>query len=278
MISDPVGIIGVGLVGSALADRLADAGRSVVGFDVCGVGNRKVIALADAVEGVARCDVVLLSLPDGKVVSEVLSAAPLREGQLIIDTSTGKPEDAIAHGRVLDSAGGNYIEATVAGSSELLAKGQASLFLGGDEEVIARAGALLDALSMKRFHVGEVGMASRFKLMFNLVLGLHRAVLAEALAFGKSQGIARTDALAVLRKTPAYSGVMETKGERMATRNYQSPQARLSQHLKDVRLMLEAGGFLPLSETHRQLLEAAESLGFGDSDNSAVAEAYQNGD
>jgi 3-hydroxyisobutyrate dehydrogenase-like beta-hydroxyacid dehydrogenase len=77
--------------------------------------------------------------------------------------------------------------------------------------------------------------------------------------------------------TMAYSRTMDTKGQKMIDRDFQT-QARLSQHLKDVRLMLEAaaeaGLALPLSETHRRLLETAEAAGFGDADNSAVIEAF----
>ncbi|MBL9130213.1 MAG: NAD(P)-dependent oxidoreductase [Verrucomicrobiaceae bacterium] len=81
------------------------------------------------------------------------------------------------------------------------------------------------------------------------------------------------DTLAILRRSMAYSRIMDTKGEKMITQDF-SPQAKLSQHLKDVRLMIAASSIpLPLSETHRQLLEKAESLGFGDADNSAVIEA-----
>jgi 3-hydroxyisobutyrate dehydrogenase-like beta-hydroxyacid dehydrogenase len=71
----------------------------------------------------------------------------------------------------------------------------------------------------------------------------------------------------------AYSRIMDTKGEKMIHQDFE-PQAKLSQHLKDVRLMLEASSIpLPLSETHRQLLEKAVALGFGEADNSAVIQA-----
>ena len=275
MNSESVGIIGVGLVGGVIADRLAAAGYSVCGFDVVEVANRNFERLASAHEVFARCRIVLLSLPDSGVVRGVLAEAQLDGGGLVIDTTTGKPEDAIANARVVNQAGGDYIEATIAGSSDLLAKGEAPLFLGGDSRAIGAAQGVLEALAARRFHVGDVGLASRFKLMFNLMLGLHRAVLAEALCFGESQGIAPADALEVLRQTPAFSSVMETKGERMVGREFEPPQARLSQHLKDVRLILASGAITPLSETHRRLLESAEELGFGEADTSAVIEAFR---
>ena len=114
------------------------------------------------------------------------------------------------------------------------------------------------------------------KLVSNLVLGLNRAALAEGLAFAEVLGLDADATLQVLQGSAAYSRQMDTKGRKMIDRDF-APQAKLSQHLKDVRLMLHAataaGLTLTLTDAHRQLLERAEALGFGDRDNSAVVEA-----
>ena len=171
-----------------------------------------------------------------------------------------------------------YIEATVAGSSSQVRAGSACLFLGGDERTIGVLGELLAAIAPKCFSLGPVGAASRFKLVHNLVLGLNRAVLAEGLSFSESLGFAPAVVLEILKETPAASMVMESKGKKMVSGDRQ-PQARLSQHLKDVRLIVAAaqgeGLELPLSVAHQRLLEQAEALGFGDADNSAVIEVYR---
>ncbi len=82
----------------------------------------------------------------------------------------------------------------------------------------------------------------------------------------------------MLQAGAAYSRVMEAKGPRMVEGDFH-PEAKLSQHLKDVRLMLAAaeknGICLPLSTLHRSLLETAEAAGFGDADNSAVIKAFE---
>ena len=115
------------------------------------------------------------------------------------------------------------------------------------------------------------------KLVSNLVLGLNRAALAEGLVFAQALGLDAEAALEVLLNSMAYSRTMDTKGRKMIAGDFRT-QARLSQHLKDVRLILaaaaEAGQVLPLSETHRRLLETAEAAGFGDADNSAVVRAF----
>ena len=116
------------------------------------------------------------------------------------------------------------------------------------------------------------------KLIVNLVLGLNRAALAEGLSFARSVGVSPGRALEILKSGVAYSRVMDTKGIKMLKRDFR-PQARLSQHLKDVRLILSLGkrakAKLPLSALHRKLLEQIEAAGGGDLDNSAIIEAFK---
>ncbi len=112
------------------------------------------------------------------------------------------------------------------------------------------------------------------KLVTNLVLGLNRAALAEGLVYAKAIGLEADAALTALMQSMAYSRIMETKGQKMVQGDFQT-QARLSQHLKDIRLILaDAGMELPLSETHCRLLEIAERAGYGGEDNSAIIKAY----
>ncbi len=280
-----VGLIGVGLLGSALAGRLIDKGFAVCGFDtnrdqIGTLTQRGGIAFDSAAEVVQRCDVLFLSLPSSDVVLALVQQlrTSFKPGQVVLDTTTGDPEQMIAIGRSLLEFGVHYVEATVAGSSAQVTAGQVSLFLGGEAEVVENVKPLLSALTPRHFYLGPVGTASRFKLVHNLMLGLHRAVLAEGLVFAESLGFDPRETLQILKQTPAASGVMETKGTRMVEADYDL-QARLSQHLKDVSLILaeaeRAGASTPLSRIHKTLLEQAELLGFGDADNSAVIEVYR---
>lgn len=278
------GLLGIGLLGSALAERLLAVG-GLRGFDLDG-GQRRAFAdlggtiAEDAAEVVEHVEILFLSLPTSDTVATLLEQLDphFRPGQIVVDTSTGDPAQMIAIGESLARRGVEYVEALVAGSSVQVRAGQVTLFVGGAEDAVAGVDALLDAISNQRFHLGPVGAASRFKLVHNLVLGLHRAVLAEGLTFAESLGIDPAVALRILSQTPAASTVMQTKGNAMVTREF-PPQARLSQHLKDVRLILaEAAAHdcrTPLSELHAELLQQAEALGFGDADNSAIIEAFQ---
>jgi 3-hydroxyisobutyrate dehydrogenase-like beta-hydroxyacid dehydrogenase len=281
-----VGIIGLGLVGTAIAHRLRLAGYEVLGFDIS-APQRQALAAAgsraaeSAAEVVAACDTVVLSLPDSRVVAQLLAelAPQIRAGLLVIDTTTGDPADAETTGAKLAKQGATYLDATIAGSSVQIHDGQAIVMAGGTEEAFAAAREVLSTFAKSVFHVGPWGAGSRMKLVVNLVLGLNRAVLAEGLNFASALGVDPQAALHILRASAAYSQVMDTKGDRMLTENFSPPQARLSQHLKDVRLILEnaarTGANVPLSKLHRQLLEQAETLGCGELDNSAIIRAFR---
>jgi 3-hydroxyisobutyrate dehydrogenase-like beta-hydroxyacid dehydrogenase len=279
-----VGLIGVGLLGSALAERLVGGGFRVLGADVDtdrlgALGRLGGDVAADASEVVGSCDRIVLSLPTSAVVRAVIDGVGSgpRPGSTIIDTTTGSPGDAEALGLRLAARGVEYLDATVSGSSAQARRGEAVLMVGGDTGAFGACRDLFDALARAAFHVGPVGAGARMKLATNLVLGLNRAALAEGLAFARSIGLDPALTLEILRAGAAASRVADTKGQRMVAGDF-APEARLSQHLKDVRLILaearRVGAETPLSLAHLGLLEAAEAAGYGEADNSAVIRAF----
>jgi 3-hydroxyisobutyrate dehydrogenase len=280
-----VGLVGLGLLGSALAHRMQAAGIGVVGYDLSAAKRGELVdAGGEAVESAAqvfrRADVVVLSLPDSHVVRSLVEAIDpqLRAGLLIVDTSTGDPLATKALGEQLAARNVEYLDATIAGSSAVVLAGQAVVMVGGAAEAFARAGEILDCFAKQVFHLGPWGSGARMKLVVNLVLGLNRAALAEGLSLAAALKLDLPTTLATLQASAAYSAVMDAKGEKMLSGDF-SPQGRLAQHLKDVRLMLAAaertGIDLPLSTVHRELLERAVALGFGDLDNSAILRAFE---
>jgi 3-hydroxyisobutyrate dehydrogenase-like beta-hydroxyacid dehydrogenase len=272
-------------MGSALAERLIHGRRRVVGYDIrpsrcqllAEVGGEPV---ADAASVAAQCGRVLLSLPDSGIVEQVLGQMGdrLRPGQVIIDTGTGEPGRAAALGERLGRAGVAYLDATVSGSSAQVRTRDVTVMVGGSESAFESCRDVFDLFARRSFHVGGCGSGSIMKLVTNLVLGLNRAALAEGLSFAKGLGLDPAQTLDVLRESMAYSRIMDTKGEMMVNGQFEA-QAKLSQHLKDVRLILAAGNGsgvrLPLSRTHRELLEAAEAAGWGQLDNSAIIRVFE---
>ena len=276
----PVGLIGVGLVGSALADRLLAAGQRVFGWDVDPQrlaefrqnGGEPATGPDDVF---SQCFPVLLSLPSSREVLDVVHSADasLRRGLTIVDTTTGDPATSEDLARVLGERGIAYLDATISGSSAQVRAGSATLMVGGDAEAVAACTDIFAAVARQTFHTGPAGTGAKMKLVTNLVLGLNRAALAEGLALAGSLGLDLPLTLAVMRGSAAYSRIMDTKGERMIHGEF-APDARLSQHLKDVRLIVnigqQAGLPMPLSAAHRAVLEQAEAAGHGDLDNSAI--------
>ena len=275
-----VGLIGLGLVGSALADRLLSGGQHVIGWDIDSERRTALRArggeVARDVEDVfARCSRVLLSLPSHREVGDVVQAGGtlLGRGHTIIDTTTGDPASTEQLARTLDERGIVYLDATISGSSTQVRQGSVTLMVGGDAQSFAACSDIFALIGSRTFHTGPVGTGAKMKLVTNLVLGLNRAALAEGLTYAECLGLDVNLSLAVMRGSAAYSRIMDTKGDRMIRGDF-APEARLSQHLKDVRLIVDtgrqAGLPMPLSAAHRTMLEEAESAGYGELDNSAI--------
>lgn len=279
-----VGVIGLGLLGSALAQRFLQARIQVLGFDLeesrrSALEDQGGQALASSTEVAERCDQIVLSLPTSDVVGNLVASWDMSlSGKIILDTTTGDPHAMDAIGQELAQRGAGYVAAMVAGSSAQVRQGDVVVILGGEERHVLDCENLIQAFAREWFYVGPWSAAVRMKLIVNLVLGLNRAVLAEGLAFASACGIDPAPALTVLMAGPAFSRVMETKGRKMVERDF-ALQARLAQHLKDVRLILQegatSGARLPLSKLHESLLAELVAAGLGESDNSAILEAFR---
>lgn len=281
----PVGIIGLGLMGTAFAERFLAAGLAVHGYDLDGARRRALEAIGGAAaqspgEIFSRCPVVFLSLPTTDIVESVLEQCRphLAAGTIIADTTTGDAERTAAVGAGMARLGLHYLDATVAGSSALVRAGQAVVMAGGDAAAFDRCEEYFRHFARQSFHLGPCGSGSAMKLVVNLLLGLNRAALAETLSFANRCGLEPNTVLDVLKAGPAYSRAMDAKGRKMIEQDF-APEAKLSQHLKDVRLILAAGrrhgAVLPLSALHEKLLQTAEAAGYGGADNSAVIKAFE---
>jgi 3-hydroxyisobutyrate dehydrogenase-like beta-hydroxyacid dehydrogenase len=222
-----------------------------------------------------ECDRTIFSVYTTDQVAQILDRmnGGLRQGQIVLDTSTSDPRQTADLGRRLAAVGVDYLEAPFSGSSEQTRNRQSTALVAGERTAFESCQDLWSSLAAKTYFVGRWGNASKMKLVTNLVLGLNRAVLAEGLVFAQATGLSRADALEVLLNSPAYSRTMDAKGPKMVQGEF-TPQARLSQHIKDVRLILEeasrGGATLPISAVHLELLEQAEAAGLGDLDNSAI--------
>ncbi len=208
-----VGLVGLGLVGSALAERFLKAEMAVVGFDLSNDRQANLVARGGTAteapgEVADRADLIVLSLPNSEIVREVVESLGLRlrAGTLVIDTTTGDPEPTAALGEELADRGVTYLDATIVGSSEHVRSGEAIVLVGGTVEAFDAARAVFAAFAEKVFHVGPWGSGARMKLVVNLVIGLNRAVLAEGLALASARGSIRR------RRSTSSAPVWRTPG------------------------------------------------------------------
>lgn len=280
-----VGIVGLGLVGQAIAHRLLLAGHAVRGYDLREEARAALVARGGAActsarDVAAACQTVVLAVFDSQDVLAVIDGmqGDALHVQRFIDCSTGSPDILAELATRLKALGIDFIEAPLSGSSQQVEAGEATQLLGGEADAIASCLAVLEAISPRRIHVGAAGMAAKAKLATNLVLGLNRAVLAEGMAFAESLGISPAAFLALVLATPARSAAAEAKGQLMVEGRFE-PQSRIRQHLKDVGLMLqaaaEAGQPLPLSQAHAEIMRRAVEAGDGDLDNAAILRQWR---
>lgn len=285
--SPHIGLVGLGLVGTALAKRLSLAGYGCIGFDVNPVamkvfessGFEVATSVASLLE---KTNTLVVAVFDTKgvfdLVSEITQHRPdahqvPSEPLVLIDCSTGDPLKLADLAKQLALNNIQLIEAPLSGSSVQIANGEATLLLGGDAQQIENMGSVLNALATAKVHVGSAGMAAKAKLATNLVLGLNRAALAEGIVFAQAMGIEPASFLHLVLSTPARSEAAVVKGDMMVKEQFE-PQSRIRQHLKDVQLMLDiAQGHaqnLPLSQAHAQLMRNAIEQGDGELDNAAI--------
>ncbi len=281
--SDPIGIVGLGLMGSVLARRLDRRGLRCGGLrhrrgqdrGPRALGGRAAASIGD----VARAaDPIILAVFDTDQVEQVVEGPILAalgdgSGKIVMCTSTCDPDRIAALARRVEPRGLRFLETPVSGTSEQVRRGEGVGLIGGDRQVAAQVASVLDAIFPVRFHVGHPGDGGRAKLAVNLILGLNRVALAEGLVFATRLGLDPQAFLEIARGSAAYSQVMDTKGAKMATSDF-APEGRARQTLKDVHLMLDQaariGQALPLLEVHRDILAACVAAGEGDLDNSVV--------
>ena len=227
------------------------------------------------------CDNIVLALYDGGQTSAVMREAlpVLSPGTLILDCGTAEPDQVVALAVRLAARGVRLVDGPLSGSNQQIREGAAVMMMGGDRDACAALEPVLCAIAPRHFFLGPPGSGARAKLATNLLLGLNRAALAEALVFAEALGIDLPAFLELARTTPAYSRAIDTKGARMIEGEFAPPQSRIAQHRKDLTLMLaaakRAGRALPLTATHAALLDAAIADGAGDLDNAAIIDTIR---
>jgi 3-hydroxyisobutyrate dehydrogenase-like beta-hydroxyacid dehydrogenase len=285
-----IGLLGIGLVGRAVARLLLDAGLAVVGYAPSVASREALRALggrpADSVAEVGRsCGRIVLAVFNTGQVEEVVEgeggvlsvAPPVGESRCVINLSTCEPERIVAlHGRIGDRAA--FVEMPISGTAVQIARGEGVGLVAGDPATVALLDSLLAVICPQRHYVGGVGAGAKTKLAVNLILGLNRAAMAEGITFAERLGLDPHAFLNVARSSAAYSAVMDVKGKKMVERDY-ATSSKVVQNLKDFTIIREyarqAGQNLPFSEVYITMLQGCVQAGEGDWDTAAIIEAIR---
>jgi 3-hydroxyisobutyrate dehydrogenase-like beta-hydroxyacid dehydrogenase len=283
MNTNPVAIIGLGLMGEVYAKRLLDASFPVTGFDVdparrarlAEIGGRAANTIAELAKA-ARCIIIAVYNTDqveDVIENHLLPALGDKSNKIVLCMSTCDPDQVAALAERVIPRGIRYLDVPVSGTSDQVRRGDGVALIGGDPAIAAEVKEVFDALFTRSFQVGKIGDGGRAKLAVNLILGLNRLAMAEGLVFAERLGLDPAAFLAVARGSASYSQVMETKGPKMLSGDF-SPEGRAKQTLKDVHLMLDqaanVGQKLAMLEVHAEVLEACVRAGEAELDNSVV--------
>lgn len=280
--SEVVGLIGIGLMGSAFARRLLDAGYRVVGFDVAparrealkAMGGEPVDSIAEVAQRASIYLVAVMTIAQVEEVVEgkggLIQAANLATRPIALCASTCEPSRIEALAGRAAARGFAFLDTPVSGTSQQVARGDGLGLVAGDKAAADIAAPVLSVLYPRWQFVGMAGAGTKTKLAINHILGLNRVALAEGLVFAETLGLDKATFLGVARESAAYSQIMDVKGGKMVEGDF-TPVSKVNQHLKDVHTMLglaaEHDQTLPFLALLADVLEACERHGDGERDN-----------
>jgi len=283
-----IGIIGLGLLGSAVATRLLKGKFEVKGYDtrreqVEALRAQGLIASGSIAEVAVDTDAVFIILPSLPSVEETI----IRAGGLIdtapldctlIQMSTISPELTRRLGAAAVVNGLGFLDAPMSGTSAMVERGDCAIFVAGERKQADRCQPIFDAIAKKTVYVGAVGMASLAKLATNLLVGLNTAALAEAFVLAAKGGLEPRKLLEILKESAAASKMLEVRGPLMANHRFDA-QMKIDLFLKDFKLMLEEGQqlgvSLPLTSITQQLATATAVAGYGEEDLAAIVTTFE---
>lgn len=279
-----IGFIGLGNMGGRMTRCILDAGVPVLGFDAQPAtleasGATAAASIAEVVEG---SDVVLMSLPDSRIVEKVVLGeggvlASVRAGQVIVDLSTASPESTRGINEKLAAIGASYLDAGISGGAAAAEKGQLTLMVGGDAEALETARAVLDYFSGSIFHVGASGAGHTAKLLNNFLNAISLAATAEVMVAGKKAGLDLDILLEVLNKSSGVNFATLNRFPKIVHGDYLKGGLTNTLMMKDIVLYtdLVAGLGVPSLNAAGPLASfgLAKALGYADEISNTVVDA-----
>lgn len=277
-------LLGTGLLGRAIAERLQSVGYTVTVYNrtttkapplkACGI-----TVVTRPEEAIAQADCVVLTLADAAAIRAVLltpASLAVLLGKTVIQMGTIAQDESLALQAEIERVGGSYCEAPVLGSLAEAQAGTLLVMVGGTEGQFVQWGPLFRSLCREPRLIGPAGKAASLKLALNQLIVAEISAFALSLGLVQRAGVPVDTFMAILRESALFAPAFDKKLPRLLTRDYQHPNFSTRHLLKDTELFLkEASGYALTAsslEGIRPLLERTMEQGFGDSDYSAIFE------
>lgn len=281
-----VGVIGLGIMGSAMSGHLVEAGFDVVGTDLADAPRADLVAKGghaarDVAELAREADVLVTSLPTPQAVLAVCHeiATVAEPGLVVIETSTLSLSVKRECQGILEAAGVTLLDCPISGTGAQALERDLVVLGSGDESAFERIRPVLDGFARSVRHVGPFGNGTTMKLVANLLVSIHNASTAEAFALGVAAGLDPAQLYDTVREGAGGSVIFDKRGPLMVQRSYRPATARVSMFVKDVGLVQDlaasVGVATPVLDATLPLYAAAAAAGWGDADAAAILEVIE---
>jgi 3-hydroxyisobutyrate dehydrogenase len=283
-----VGVVGLGIMGSGMANNLLARGHQVSVWNRTATRAEPFAAAgatvcATAAELAAGNDIVLVCVSDTPDVEAVLFgpngvAAGAARGSLVVDASTISPDATRLFAERMAGQQVGYLDAPVSGGSEGAIKGTLSIMVGGDAADLERARPVLEAIGATITHVGPVGSGQTCKLVNQVLVVLNMLAVSEALLLAQAGGLDLDATIAAVESGAAGSWMLSHRGPQVLRRDWR-PGFTIDLQQKDLRLVLEAADSLGIgllaTASVFQLYRCLQADGLGGEGNHALVKAVE---
>lgn len=278
---DRIGIVGLGVMGSAMANNLMRAGFSVSGYDIDpekneAFGDTGGNAVGSAGEVAMSSDIVLFCLPSVEALHHATEnlVAGGREGLLVLEMGTLPLDEKLAARQKMDEAGIELMDVPVSGTGLQAADATLVIFASGSREGYERCIPVFETVGRSHHYLGEFGNGSVMKYIANLLVTIHNLSTAEAHALGIAAGMDPEVVQKVMSDGVGSSKIFDIRGPMMVQDSYEPPAARLAILLKDARIIRDfarsKGAPTPLLDATIPIYERSAEAGLGDLDAAAL--------
>lgn len=280
-----VGVIGLGSMGMGMARSLLRAGHVVAGYDVSPGATAKFAAdggrAATSPADVAReADALVVVVVNADQTEAVLfgdgGAAPaMPRAGVVISSATMAPDRARGMATKAEALGLEYLDAPISGGAVKAEAGQLTMMASGTPAAFARARSALDAMAGKVYELGdEVGIGASFKIVNQLLAGVHIAAACEAITFAKRLGLDIDKVYEVITASAGNSWMFENRVPHILEGDY-SPRSAIDIFTKDLGIVSDIGRDakfpLPIAATALQMYLMTAAAGMGRDDDASVA-------